>query len=353
MEMRKLGRTEINVSKICLGTMTWGEQNTEAEGHRQIDIALDYGVNFLDTAEMYSVPARAETYGSTETIIGSWLKKSGKRENIVLATKVAGPLPHLKHIRPDMHRNGRNDLHYESVIAACDASLKRLGTDYIDLYQVHWPSRPTAFFGFLRFKTPIDEDTSVPIEETFEALKTLKDAGKIRAIGLSNETPWGVMHALSLAEQKGLPRVASVQNPYNLLNRSFETGLSEVAHHEGCGLLAYSPLASGFLTGKYSGGTRPKDGRLTRFPQTFGRYLKPNGEKAMEAYVKLARDNGLDPAQMANAFVNMQPFLTSNIIGATTEVQLETALKTHDMVLSHDILKEINAIEALYTLPCP
>lgn len=352
MDMRELGRTGINVSKICLGTMTWGEQNTEDEGHRQIDMALDYGVNFLDSAEMYAVPARAETYGRTEEIIGSWLKKSGKRDQIVLATKVAGPAPHLKHIRPDMLRDGKNDLHYDSVIAACDASLKRLGTDYIDLYQVHWPSRRTAFFGFLRYKTPV-EDPSVPLEETLEALKTLKDAGKIRAIGLSNETAWGVMHALHLSETKGLPRVASVQNPYNLLNRSFETGLSEVAYYEGCGLLAYSPLASGYLTGKYSGGARPEGGRLTRFPQTFGRYLKTNGEAAMERYVALALDNGWDPAQMANAFVNMQPFLTSNIIGATSEQQLETALKTHEMTIPEDMLKEIDSIEAEYTLPCP
>lgn len=353
MDMHRLGRTDIRVSKICLGTMTWGEQNTEEEGHAQIEMALDYGVNFLDTAEMYAVPARAETYGRTEEIIGSWLAKTGKRDQIIIASKVAGPAPHLKHIRPDMRINGRNDLDHASVIAACDASLKRLGTDYIDLYQVHWPSRPTNFFGKLRYRSSKGEDTSVPLEETLSAMQELVKAGKIRAIGLSNETPWGVAHALSLSERKDLPRVASVQNPYNLLNRSYEIGLSEISEREDCGLLAYSPLASGFLTGKYMNGARPENARLTLFPDNFGRYLNQNGEAAMARYVTLARDNGYDPAQLANAFVNMQPFLTSNIIGATSLEQLKTALETHDMILPKELIKEINAIEKEYPMPCP
>lgn len=353
MEMRQLGRTGIRVSKICLGTMTWGEQNTEAEGHAQIEMALRYGVNFLDTAEMYSVPARAETYGRTEEIIGSWLQKSGKRQDVVIASKVAGPMPTLKHVRTDMLRNGRNDLNHASVIAACDASLKRLGTDYIDLYQVHWPSRPTNFFGKLHYRSPETDDSSVPIEETLSAMQELVTTGKIRAIGLSNETPWGVSHALKLSEVNNVPRVASIQNPYNLLNRSYEIGLSEISEREDCGLLAYSPLASGFLTGKYANGARPENGRLVKFPQTFGRYLTRNGEAAMESYVALARDNGYDPAQFANVFVNMQPFLTSNIIGATSLQQLETALQTHDMSLPRDMIKEINKIEKQYPVPCP
>jgi len=352
MEMRKLGRTDIDVSKICLGTMTWGTQNTEAEGHAQIDMALDYGVNFLDTAEMYSVPAKAETYGATEKIIGSWLKKSGKRRDLVLATKIAGPAPHFNYMRPHLHGGKGNDLDRTSIIEACDASLKRLGTDYIDLYQLHWPSRPTNYFGVLRYRLA-KEDNSVPLEETLSAMKELVDAGKIRAVGLSNETAWGAMHALKLSETMGLPRVASVQNPYNFLNRSYEVGLAELADKEDCGLLAYSPTASGYLTGKYCGGAMPENSRFGLFKDTFSRYLKGPGTAAMELYVALARSNGWDPAQMANTFVNMQPFVTSNIIGATTLAQLKTALDTHDMLLPKELIKEINKIETQYPMPCP
>jgi len=354
MEMRKLGRTDIKVSKICLGTMTWGQQNTEEEGHAQIDMALDHGVNFLDTAEMYSVPAREETYGATERIIGNWLEKTGRRSDVVVATKIAGPAPHLGYFRP--HINGGNNNHdRQSIIEACDASLQRLKTDYIDLYQLHWPSRRTNSFGVLRYK-PLskgDTDNSVPLEETLSAIKELLDAGKIRAVGLSNETAWGTMHALKLSETAGLPRVASVQNPYNFLNRSYEIGLAELADREDCGLLAYSPTASGYLTGKYSGGARPENARLTMWGDNFGRYLKKAGTAAMERYVALARDNGWDPAQMANTFVNMQPFVTSNIIGATNLDQLKTALDTHDMTLSDEMLKEIDEIETEYPVPCP
>lgn len=271
---------------------------------------------------------------------------------MVIASKVAGPMPTLKHIRPHLHRNGRNDLDRKSVLEACDASLKRLGTDYIDLYQVHWPSRRTNFFGVLRYR-PAEEDNSVPMEETLSAMQELVDAGKVRAIGLSNESPWGMSHALTLSETKGLPRIASVQNPYNLLNRSYEVGLAEISIQEDCGLLAYSPLASGFLTGKYLNGARPEGARFTLFSGTFGRYLNEGGEAAMEKYVALAKDHGLEPAQMANAFVNMQPFLTSNIIGATNLEQLKTALDTHDMMLPRELIKEINRIETAHPMPCP
>jgi len=352
MEMRKLGRTDIDVSKICLGTMTWGQQNSEEDGHAQIEMALDYGVNFLDTAEMYSVPARAETYGSTETIIGSWLKKSGKRKDVVIATKIAGPAPHLNYIRPHLGGDKGNNLDRRSVIEACDASLRRLGTDYIDLYQLHWPSRSTNYFGVLRYR-PAKEDNYVSLEETLSAMKELVDAGKVRAVGLSNETAWGAMHALKLSETIGLPRVASVQNPYNFLNRSYEIGLAELADKENCGLLAYSPLASGYLTGKYCGGVVPENSRFGLFGSTFGRYLNSPGTAAMERYVALACDNGWDPAQMANTFVNMQPFVTSNIIGATNLTQLKTALDTHDMTLPKELIKGINEIETEYPMPCP
>ncbi len=352
MEMRTLGRTDIQVSKICLGTMTWGQQNTESEGHAQIDMALEHGVNFLDTAEMYSVPARAETYGATERIIGNWLEKTGKRAQIILATKIAGPAPHLTYFRPHLNGGNGNNLDRQSVIEACNASLKRLKTDYIDLYQLHWPSRRTNYFGVLRYR-PTPDENAVPLEETLSALKELVEAGKIRAVGLSNETAWGAMHALKLSETMGLPRVASIQNPYNFLNRSYEVGLAELADKEDCGLLAYSPTASGYLTGKYCGGVIPETSRFGLFKDTFSRYLKPNGTAAMERYVALARKHGLDPAQMALTFVNIQPFVTSNIIGATTMEQLKTALDTHDMTLDKDLIKEINKIEDEFSMPCP
>jgi len=352
MEMRKLGRTDISVSKICLGTMTWGQQNTESEGHAQIDLALEYGVNFMDTAELYSVPAREETYGSTERIIGSWLKKNGKRDQLVIASKIAGPAPNLNYMRPHLNEGQGNNLDRQSVIEACDASLKRLGTDYIDLYQIHWPSRRTNFFGVLRYR-PVKDETSVPLEETLSAMKDLVDAGKIRAVGLSNETAWGTMHALKLSETMGLPRVATVQNPYNFLNRSYEIGLAELADKEDCGLLAYSPLASGYLTGKYCNGAVPENSRFGLFRETFGRYLNDTGTAAMERYVALAQSKGWNPAQMALTFVNMQPFLTSNIIGATNLDQLKTALETHDMTLPEELITEINKIESEYPMPCP
>jgi aryl-alcohol dehydrogenase-like predicted oxidoreductase len=345
----------MKVSKICLGTMTYGQQNTEAEGHDQMDMAVDHGVNFFDTAEMYSIPVKAETYGRTEEIIGTWFQKTGKREDIILATKIAGPNPQMKHIRPHLYSGDEKlgpKLDRQSVIEACDASLKRLQTDYIDLYQIHWPARRTNFFGFLRY-TPPSVDTSTPLEETLSAMKELVKAGKIRAIGLSNETPWGMMESIALADKIGVPRIASVQNPYSLLNRSYEVGMAEISIKEKCGLLAYSPLASGALTGKYLGGAKPAGARMTLFPDQYPRYFNDQGLKATEAYIALAKEHGLDPSQMANTFVNMQPFLTSNIIGATTLKQLKTALDTANMTLSKDVLKAIDGIETQYPMPCP
>jgi aryl-alcohol dehydrogenase-like predicted oxidoreductase len=341
----------MKVSKICLGTMTFGQQNTEEDGHAQMDMAVDHGVNFFDTAEMYSVPARRETYGRTEEIIGTWFQKTGKRKDIILASKVAGPNPSFDYMRPHLHENGPR-LDRRSVIEACDESLKRLQTDYIDLYQIHWPERRTNFFGYLRYKHA-EKDTSIQLEETLSAMQELVKAGKIRAVGLSNETSWGMMHAISLAEKMGLPRIASVQNPYSFLNRSYEIGMAEISLREDCGLLAYSPLASGALTGKYIGGAKPAGARMTLFGDQYPRYFNEQGKLATIAYVELAKKHGLDPAQMANTFVNLQPFLTSNIIGATNLEQLKTALDTAEMTLSDDLLKEIDAIETLYPMPCP
>ncbi|WP_129141743.1 NADP(H)-dependent aldo-keto reductase [Modicisalibacter coralii] len=343
MQKRPLGNTGINVSRLCLGTMTFGEQNSESDAHRQLDRARDAGIDFIDTAEMYPVPPKAETQGLTEAYIGTWLKARGKRDEVILATKAAGP--RLEHIRGGP-RFTREHLH-----AAVDTSLERLQTDYIDLYQLHWPDRSTNTFGQLDYAPDPDEDAT-PLEETLAALKELVDAGKIRAIGLSNETPWGVMRCLHLAETLGLPRVASVQNPYNLLNRSFEVGLAEIAHRENVGLLAYSPLAFGVLSGKYLDGARPPQGRLTLF-ERFQRYTSDVAEQATRAYVDIARQHDLDPAQMALAFVNSRPFLTSNIIGATTLDQLESNLASESLTLEPAVLEAIDAVHRRLSNPCP
>ncbi|TJY63208.1 NADP(H)-dependent aldo-keto reductase [Sinimarinibacterium sp. CAU 1509] len=344
MEYRALGTTGLNVSAICLGTMTWGEQNTEAEAHAQMDLALDSGVNFFDTAEMYPVPPKAETQGLTETYIGTWFKKTGRRKDVVLASKVIGPgmFPYLR---------GGPRLDREQVLAACDDSLKRLQTDVIDLYQVHWPQRNTNYFGKLGYE-PRDEDGVVPIEETLGALAELVQQGKVRHIGISNETPWGVSEYLRLSRERGLPRIQTIQNPYSLLNRSFEVGLSEFSHREGIGLLAYSPLAFGALSGKYLGGVWPEGARLTLFKR-FSRYNGDHAEAAIAAYVALAREHGLDPAQMALAFVTAQPFVVSNIIGATSLDQLRSNLASAELKLSVAVQKQIEQIHARYTIPCP
>lgn len=347
MEYRQLGNTDIDVSVICLGSMTWGEQNTEAEAFEQLDYALGQGVNFIDTAELYAIPPRAETYGQTENIIGNWLKKNDRRDEIILASKVAGPggdwLPHI--------RNGKTRLDRENIEAAIDGSLKRLQTDYIDLYQLHWPDRKTNFFGQLGY-THVQDDHPTPIEETLQVLSDLVQAGKIRHIGLSNETPWGVMKFLQLAEQLNLPRVMSVQNPYGLLNRSFEVGLAEIAHREATGLLAYSPLGFGVLSGKYLDGTASAKARLTLYPD-YNRYSNPQAVAATEAYVTLAREHALEPAQMALAYVNSRPFLSSNIIGATSMAQLKSNIESVKLKLSDEVLEGIEAIHARYPYPSP
>lgn len=344
MQTRPLGDTGIEVSRLCLGTMTFGEQNSEAEAHEQLDRAVSFGINFIDTAEMYPVPPLAETQGRTESYIGSWLKRRASRDDVILATKAAGP--GMEHIR------GGPRLNREQLHQAIDSSLQRLQTDYIDLYQLHWPERNTNYFGRLGYVHNEDEENTTPLEESLAALKELVDAGKVRAIGLSNETPWGVMKTLQLAERLGLPRVASVQNPYNLLNRTFEVGLAEIAHRENVGLLAYSPLAFGMLSGKYLDGARPANARLTLYKR-FKRYTSPLAEQATEAYVEIARKHELDPAQMALAFVNSRSFLTSNIIGATTMEQLESNLASEPLKLDQEVLDAIEEVHQRIPSPSP
>lgn len=346
MDYRPLGRTDLNVSLICLGTMTWGEQNSEADAHQQLDYALDQGINFIDAAEMYPVPPKAETAGRTESYIGSWLAKRGQRDDIVLATKIAGPGNGLSHIR-----DGRTRFTEDAIRAALEGSLKRLQTDYIDLYQLHWPDRRTNFFGQLGYK-PAEEKHPPHMEETLTALGKLVEEGKIRYVGLSNETPWGVMRFLAAAEQAGLPRVVSIQNPYNLLNRTYEIGLAEISHREQVGLLAYSPLAFGMLSGKYLDGARPAGARITLF-ERFTRYLNDEGQQATAAYVALAREHGLSPVQMALAYVNSRSFVTSNIIGATTITQLEENIASLNVQLSDEVLAGIEAIHTRQPNPCP
>jgi aryl-alcohol dehydrogenase-like predicted oxidoreductase len=346
MEYRQLGNTDIEVSVICLGTMTWGQQNTQEEAFTQMDYALEQGVNFFDTAELYSIPPNAETYGSTETIIGNWLKKTGNRDEIILASKIAGPgegwIPHI--------REGKTRYNPDNIEKAVNDSLKRLQTDYIDLYQLHWPERQTNFFGKLGYSASADHFTD--FTETLQALDKQVQAGKIRYIGLSNETPWGVMQFLKISEQLNLPRVVSVQNPYNLLNRSYEVGLAEVSWHEQCGLLAYSPLGFGVLSGKYVNGQRPTGARLTLWPD-YARYSSEPAVRATEQYTALALANGLNPAQMALAYVNSRPFLTSTIIGATNMEQLKANIASEEIKLSDEVLDGIEAIHSEISNPSP
>lgn len=346
MKYRKLGNTDIDVSLIGLGTMTWGQQNTEAEAHEQLDYALERGINFIDTAEMYPVPPKAETQGRTESYIGTWLARRGDRDKLVLATKITGPGNGCVHIR-----EGGTHFRRDHIRQALNGSLERLQTDYVDLYQLHWPERGTNFFGKLGYQ-PSDGGLRTPVEETLEALAELVDEGKIRHIGLSNETPWGVMSFLAAADRMGLPRVATVQNPYNLLNRTYEIGLAEVGHRENVGLLAYSPLAFGMLSGKYLAGARPDGARLSLFSR-FTRYFKEQGEAATVDYVRLARENELDPSQMALAYVNSRSFLSSNIIGATSMEQLKTDIDSVDVELGEDVLAAIEAIHTRHPNPCP
>ncbi len=345
MEKRQLGRTDLDVTALCLGTMTWGEQNNESEAFAQMDRAKAAGINFVDTAEMYPVPPKPDTYATTERYIGNYFKARGNRADWILASKIAGPGNGISHIR-----DGKLKMNRQHIAAALDASLQRLQTDWIDLYQLHWPERSTNFFGQLGYRHQ-DQDFT-PIEETLEVLDEQVRAGKIRHIGLSNETPWGTMKFLQIAEARGWPRAVSIQNPYNLLNRSFEVGLAEIAMREQCGLLAYSPLAFGMLSGKYEQGAQPAGARLTLFSR-FARYAKPESQAACSRYVALAKEHGLDPAQMALAYVTQQPFVTSNIIGATSIEQLESNLASSELHLSAEVLEAIEAIHTAQPNPAP
>ncbi|HFQ4929545.1 NADP(H)-dependent aldo-keto reductase [Vibrio vulnificus] len=344
MQYTKLPHSTLEISKLCLGTMTFGEQNSQQDAFEQLDYAVTQGINFIDTAEMYPVPPKAQSQGLTEQFIGNWLSKSGKREKVLIATKIAGPR-NVPYIRDNMSLNRRH------IHTAIDDSLTRLQTDYVDLYQLHWPQRQTNCFGQLNYPYP-DAQEEVTLIETLEALNELVKAGKVRYIGVSNETPWGVMTLLRLAEKHDLPRIVSIQNPYNLLNRSFEVGLSEISHYEGVQLLAYSPMAFGTLSGKYLDGARPKGARCTLF-ERFQRYFTPQGLEATKAYVSLARDYGLDPAQMALAFVNQRPFVASNIIGATTLDQLKANIESLNVKLEDEVLNKIQQIGTTYSNPCP
>jgi len=346
MQKTTLGNTDIQISRLCLGTMTWGEQNTEAQAHAQLDYAVERDINFIDTAEMYPVAPKAETQGLTETYLGNWLKKSGKRHQLVLASKVVGPADWLPWIR-----GGNAHLNAKNIDAALQGSLRRLQTDCIDLYQLHWPDRPTNYFGQLGYFHKETAET-VAIEETLQVLDKHIKAGKIRAIGLSNETPWGMMKFAEIAARMNLPRIVSIQNPYNLLNRIFEIGHAEVTQREAISLLAYSPLAFGVLTGKYLHGQRPVGARITLFPR-FDRYIQPIAESAVAAYKKLADQYDLSLAQMSLAWVNSRPFLTSNIIGATNLQQLEENIDSLDITLDKKLLQKIEAVHQQNSNPCP
>ncbi len=345
MDYRKLGRTDVKVSAICLGTMTWGQQNSEADGHEQMDYAVGQGINFFDTAELYSIPPKAETQGSTERIIGSWFASRGNRDKIILATKVVGRTKSTYFREGEMAR-----LHRKHIMHAVEGSLRRLQTDYIDLYQLHWPDREIQLFGSLNYKH--SDDLGVPIEETLGVLGELVEQGKIRHIGLSNETSWGTMKFIHHAETRRLPRIVSIQNVYNLLSQNFEHGLSEIAIREDVGLLAYSPLAQGYLTGKYQNGALPEGSRKQLFNR-MQRYETPVAPVAIDAYLKIAHDHGLNPAQMALQWVTTRPFVTSNIIGATTMDQLRMNIDSIHVPLSEEVLKAIEYTNRLYTYPCP
>ena len=349
MKKHPLANTNFEISEICLGTMTWGKQNNQNQAFEQMDYAIDQGINFFDTAEMYAIPAVAETYGTTETIIGNWLQKTGQRDNIILASKATGPGEWMRHIR------GGPRLNKSHLEEAIEGSLKRLKTDVIDIYQMHWPDRNTNFFGQLGYKHYSKEQTT-PIAETVAALGELIQKGKIKHWGLSNETPWGVMRFLAEADQQGVARPISIQNPYSLLNRSYEVGLAEISHRENIGLLAYSPLAFGVLSGKYLStplnSANNLNRRLDLFKQ-FSRYTNPQATMATEKYCALAAENNLSPTQMALAYVTNQPFVSSNIIGATTMEQLKENIGSAQITISKELNKAINKIHAEHTYPAP
>ena len=325
--------------------MTWGEQNSQEEGFEQMDYALEQGVNFWDTAEIYSIPPKQETFGDTEVIIGNWFEKTGKRDKVILASKVCGPMR-------EYVRGGGNQFGTKNITEALEGSLKRLKTDYIDLYQLHWPERKTNFFGKLGYEHD-DSNEWTQFENILEDLKKFQKEGKIRHIGLSNETPWGLSKFLELSKSKNLPRMLSVQNPYNLLNRTYEVGLAEMSVREKAGLLAYSPLACGYLSGKYRNNQMPKGTRIERDGDFWSRYNKPNAGKAIDAYYEVAQKYELDLAQMSLKFLEIQPFVTSVIIGATTMEQLKTNIESVNVDLKNEIIKEINDVQTIYPNPCP
>jgi len=346
MKYTNLPHTDIEVSKICLGTMTWGKQNTEEEGHEQMDYAVDQGVNFFDTAELYPIPAHPDRHSDTEKIIGTWFKKNGNRDKVVLATKIAGKADFTKFIRT-------TGFDRASIIEAVEGSLERLQTDYIDLYQLHWPERNTNYFGKRGYSHDIADYWEDNIHQVLETLRDLIREGKIRQVGISNETPWGTMRYLEESKVHAtLPRSITIQNPYSLLNRLFEVGMSEVAMREQIGLLAYSPLGFGVLSGKYLGDRKPDGARITLFPN-YGRYLGETAVAATQKYYELAQENDLSLAQMSLAFVNSRPFVTSNIIGATSIKQLKENIGSIDVELSETVLKGIEAIHNQIPNPAP
>ncbi len=346
MKFKKLGNTDLKVSLICLGTMTWGEQNTQEEGFEQMDYALERGVNFFDTAELYAIPPKAKTYGKTEEIIGNWFKLRKNRNKIILASKIAGP--GLKWIR-----GGGSQYSPESIEDALHNSLKRLQTDYIDLYQLHWPERNTNYFGDLDYEHNINEKSWNSFESILKTLKKFIDQGKIKYIGLSNETPWGFSKFLEIAKEQKLPRVVSVQNPYSLINRSYEIGMSEISMREKAGLLAYSPLAVGYLTGKYRNKEIPKNSRLDLFYENYPRYHNERTYEAVDEYFKISQKYKISLSQLSLAFVNSRDFVTSNIIGATTMEQLKENIDSIDIGLEENIMHEINLIHEKIPNPAP
>jgi len=345
MKFKKLGTTNLDVSLICLGTMTWGTQNTEKEAFEQMDYSVEEGINFFDTAELYSVPPNSDSYGKTEVMIGNWFEKRKNRKKIILATKVAGP-------GCNWIRGGGNNFDEKTIGEAIDGSLKRLKTDYIDLYQLHWPERSTNYFGRRDYTVDSDEGEWNSFESVLEALEKFIKSGKIRYIGMSNETPYGLSKYIELSKSKKLPRMMSVQNPYNLVNRTYEIGMSEISIREKCGLLVYYPLATGALSGKYRNGQMPKNSRQALF-KGWERHLNPLAVKAYEEYYKLAKENNMTMAQLAQAFVNTRPFVTSNIIGATTMDQLKENINSVNIELSDDILSKINIIHNNNPNPSP
>lgn len=345
MKYTTLPHTNIKVSKLCLGTMTWGNQNTQEEAFAQMDLATDKGINFFDCAELYPVPATAETYSRTEQIIGNWFKKTGNREKVVLATKIAGPGDYTAHIRT-------NGFSPEALHDAVNKSLKRLKTDYIDLYQLHWPERQTNTFGIRDYKHVPEDIWQDNFQEILYTFNDIIKEGKIRHIGISNEKAWGTMRYLEESKAKNLPRMITIQNAYSLLNRVFEGDMAEISLRENIGLLAYSPMAFGVLSGKYIKGITSENSRLNLFPR-FSRYSSEKSTQATKAYLKLAEKNNMSLAQMSLAFVTQQPFITSSIIGATTLKQLNENIKSIHITLNQEVIDAINRVHAVFPNPAP